>query len=424
MSNNKTITNYINKYSELDAQQLTLNQFDKKQYKNVVVIPICNEDNDCLKEIFKNIVEPNVLIIIVLNSPQNNNKNWQTSNNKFYDYWQKQAKSIRNITQNANLLSFNCFNDVLIIDRNRDGLQLNSKQAVGMARKIGCDIALQLSQCEIIEHNWIYSTDADVILPKNYFQIDFAAFNKYAAIVLDFQHISNDKELRELQFLYDLKMYYYRAGVSYAACNYAYIPLGSTLIINGLAYAQVRGFPKKNAAEDFYLLNKLAKVAAIKYRINDTIIQIHSRFSNRVPFGTGPALQAIKQLKSTSDYLFYHPQCFILLRQWNKYLNSLWQGKLYIKPPDKPELLALFEHLACQQTFEKSKKQITSQQRWSQFIHQWFDAFRILKAIHFFDKKFPRLPHKQLLNHSLFAKVNDPLLQHYINTYYGLTLHT
>ena len=64
--------------------------------------------------------------------------------------------------------------------------------------------------------------------------------------------------------------------------------------INAEHYAQSAGFPKLAAGEDFYLLNKLAKIGKIiPLKIINQPIYIQARISNRTPFGTGPALDKI-----------------------------------------------------------------------------------------------------------------------------------
>ena len=102
----------------------------------------------------------------------------------------------------------------------------------------------------------------------NYFELVHQFNSKYSAIVLDFEHISDDGLLNKLQYYYDFKIRYYHAGIVFAGSDYDYIPLGSTLIADMNCYAQVRGFPKKNAGEDFYLLNKLAKIKPVAYSNN------------------------------------------------------------------------------------------------------------------------------------------------------------
>ncbi|MCF6319229.1 MAG: hypothetical protein L3J83_08130 [Proteobacteria bacterium] len=403
------------KYAEPESLQI---KCANKIYDYVIVVPICNESNDCLDNIFSRTFSStteNILIIAVVNSPVNKVE-WQDANHVFIHHLLEKSTRKTLISKPCQLLEFTNDNDVLLVDKNSAGMQIHADHGVGLARKIGCDIALKYYTHGIIKYPWIYSTDADVILPKNYFSgaINDCGDNdckdsdceERSAIVLEFDHISDDQRLNQLQFCYDFKLRYYHAGITYAGTSYDYIPLGSTLIINMKCYAQVRGFPKRNAGEDFYLLNKLAKIKPIKYLVDGLVVKIKSRFSNRVPFGTGPALLKINKLPSLDTYRYYHPNCFIELKKWISYLQNLWSdNQLNIKCPADKNLQDLYDYLSCEVVFEKSQAQITSANRWQQFIHQWFDAFKVLKAVHFFDKKYARLNYLELLKTDSFDKV-------------------
>ena len=54
-----------------------------------------------------------------------------------------------------------------------------------------------------------------------------------------------------------------------------------------LAAIGARSWRKRNAGEDFYLLEKLSKVAPLR-KLSGAPILLRSRESFRVPFGTGP----------------------------------------------------------------------------------------------------------------------------------------
>jgi hypothetical protein len=409
---NKTILKYLSQYAETESIDVSIKSH---QYDCVIVIPICNESMLCLHTVFKNISAVNILIIAVVNSPKSpKNKKWQSDNQLFINEVCKNSDAQFKVGNNIQLYKYDNSNDILLIDRNSDGQQIDAKQGVGLARKIGCDVALKLYALDLIKCPWIFSTDADVILPENYFENSFLMSDDYSTLALNFEHFSDDSRLNQLQYYYDFKLRYYHAGIKYANTHYDYIPLGSTLVVSMMSYAQVRGFPKKNAGEDFYLLNKLAKIKPVYYE-HDVVVKIQSRFSNRVPFGTGPALSKINSLNSIDDYKYYNPQCFLYLKKWQKYLDSLYHNAvLKITTPEDLVLQGLYKFFNCQILFQKSSHQITSRQRWAQFIMQWFDAFRTLKAVHYFDKIFPQENYKQLLKSHNFVKVANPSLQHFM----------
>jgi hypothetical protein len=396
-----------------EKESIELENKIKHSYDYVIVIPVCNESLFCLENIFTHINE-NVLIIVVVNSPIGNAV-WQSENTLFINNLLDKSIRRTKVSSDCQLLKFKTLNDVMLVDKNQSGQQLHSDQGVGKARKIGCDIALKLYTKGSIKYPWIYSTDADVILPQNYFSQSIKNNNSFSAVVLDFEHITDDAELNQLQFLYDFKLRYYQAGISFAGLDYNYIPLGSTLIVQMECYAQVRGFPLRNAGEDFYLLNKLSKIKPIQYLVDGVIVKIKSRLSDRVPFGTGPALIQIKELTSSEHYKYYHPECFVNLKKWIRFLQSRWtENGLKLEKPSDKILLELYSYLNCESVFKRVTSQMTSQLRWQQFIHQWFDAFKGLKTVHFFDKKYDRLNYLELLKTGSFDKVLNSKFREFI----------
>ena len=413
----KSLNQYLETYAEKESREISDFAYS---YRFVVVIPVCNEEPDCFNQIFSQITDDAILVILVVNSPENHmqSKDWQKQNNLLIEYLHDSSIKINRLLSNCNLIKSNFRYDILLVDRNSGHLQIPEKFGVGLARKIGCDIALKLFAEGKIEKPWIFSTDADVILPHDYFKNPVDDNDSYSALVLDFEHISDDEVLTQLQFLYDLKIRYYHAGICFVGSRYNYIPLGSTLIISMYCYPQVRGFSKRSAGEDFYLLNKLAKIKPVKYCHESSKISINSRISDRVPFGTGPALQKIADLNCTDEYCYYNPDCFVYLKKWMNYLQSLWQeNNLQIDQPKDELLSELFNEFNCFNAFQKAKKQINSKEKWNQFIHEWFDAFRTLKAVHFFDKKFPRLNCQSLLKSRVFAKVINSQLKTFLENY-------
>ena len=64
--------------------------------------------------------------------------------------------------------------------------------------------------------------------------------------------------------MYEISLRYYVLGLAAARSSYAYQSIGSTLCVDAPAYLSVRGFPKRAVGEDFYLLDKLAKVGPLR----------------------------------------------------------------------------------------------------------------------------------------------------------------
>jgi hypothetical protein len=284
---------------------------------------------------------------------------------------------------------------LLLIDRARAGHFLPAKRGVGLARKIGNDVALALHAAGRIVSPWVANTDADVLLPPDYFEqlgdLDPAAT---AAAVYFFDHrFAADSNLAEAGRLYEISLRYYVLGLAWAGSPYAYQSMGSCVSIPAGAYAAVRGFPKKNAAEDFYVLDKLAKVGSIR-RLAGTPIQLDGRLSDRVPFGTGRALTDMTATKrGVASFRLYHPLAFAHLAAWLRVLEAIAEKggnidqPLDALPEGNPYLRAdlLQETLAGMGAFEAVREAIgrsKDPQTLRRHLHTWFDAFRTLRFIH------------------------------------------
>jgi hypothetical protein len=266
-------------------------------------------------------------------------------------------------------------------------------QGVGLARKTGCDIALQWMAAGGISGQWLCSTDADATLPPAYFaQLESAAPGAVAA-VLPFRHMpGDDAACTHATALYELRLHHYVLGLEYANSPYAFHTLGSSLAIRANAYAHVHGFPKRAGAEDFYLLNKLAKLGAVA-RLQGGCIELQSRHSSRVPFGTGPAVAAIMAAEHPNDAaLFYHPQCFEALAALLASLPALaaeperaiaW----LLRDRGLHALLArhaeaALDTLGIAAALAHCRRQSSTDAQFQRHFHQWFDGFRTLKFIH------------------------------------------
>ena len=303
--------------------------------------------------------------------------------------------------------------DVLLVDRFSAGRKLPAKGGVGHARKIGADLAASLIHRKCIQSAWIHCTDADVQLPESYFTCSNTALKpvagiapQYAALIYPFRHCDDiDKaESREVMLatqLYELSLRYYVAGMKFARSPYAFHTIGSTMAVSAIHYAKVRGFPKREAGEDFYLLNKLAKVGSVLELGTDPdceAIEIEARRSDRVPFGTGAAVNKITALADpVKEFRFYHPAVFALVQLWLQSLPVIWQLRsdnltANIFPDQSADhdqigrrqaLLAGLKEIGTEQALLHAFRQSKDLNQFTRQMNTWFDAFRTLKLTHF-----------------------------------------
>lgn len=308
---------------------------------------------------------------------------------------------------------------LLLIDRAVPGRFLPEGQGVGLARKIGCDLILRLRAGGRIASPWVHCTDADVLLPEDFFrQLPGGGEERGAAAALYFfeHRVEPDEALARAARLYEISLRYYVLGLAWAGSPYAYQSMGSCLAIRDTAYAAVRGFPRRNALEDFYVLNKLAKTGTI-LRLAGSPVILEGRVSDRVPISTGKALAEMVSDASRARRreLLYHPLAFAHLATWIRVIGAMARSggqlekALQTMPRDNPffrsELLE--EALRKLGAFEGLREALDGARdprTLAAKLHGWFDAFRTLKLIHALrDAGLPSLPWREALSEAPFT---------------------
>jgi hypothetical protein len=179
--------------------------------------------------------------------------------------------------------------------------------------------------------------------------------------------------------------------LSAAGSSYAYQSIGSTLCVDARAYLSVRGFPKRAAGEDFYLLDKLAKVAPLR-RVDASPVLIRARASQRVPFGTGRRTQEIAaERASGSEFMLYAPGTFAALAAVIAGLDAFaleadphaLERVLCARVPHVAEAaVQVLSRLGVFAALNAAVTQAPAGRVLRRRIHTWFDALRTLRFIH------------------------------------------
>jgi len=364
----KVIDQYLKHYAEWDIDDIELTE----QYQHVLVIPAFAEHPRNLEACWAK-VSKNCLIIVVINAPAPEQRTLALLSYFHEHYALKTSGSYWSHFQQDALP------DLLILNRCTQGLYLPVKQGVGLARKIGADIALKLIRRGQIQKPIIYNTDADARLPADYFNRKLDETS--AASVYPFRHrLPEATEPRRAILKYELKLHHYRAGLAWAGSSYAHDSLGSLIAVRAKAYAQVRGFPKRPTGEDFYLLNKLVKVGGVQTLTGPRIV-LSARPSTRVPVGTGTAIISLQQLSLDAPY-YYAPANFYRLKSLLSAMQSTSDGEDIETQLDDAssgflKAMGFSEILLKLSTNTKSPEQLR------RAINEWFDGFKQLKFLHY-----------------------------------------
>jgi len=274
--NSKKMKIYISLpvFNEIEYLPKTINSIKRQSYSNFKLFVCVNQPDEWWDDIEKRYICEN--------------------NQKTLCY----LKSLKNIS-------------VTIIDKTSKGNGWNTKKAgVGLARKTLMDAISNYKQTK--KDDIILSLDADTVFSENYFLSiieNFKAHKKAVALSVPYYHRLTDNDVVDRAMLrYEIYMRYYSINLWRIKSPYSFTALGSAIALPVWAYNAIGGITAKKSGEDFYFLQKLRKYGDILLW-NKEKVYPYSRFSDRVFFGTGPAM--IKgNLSDWKSYPIYHFSLF------------------------------------------------------------------------------------------------------------------
>ena len=256
---------------------------------------------------------------------------------------------------------------------------------VGLARKLGLDEAIARFH-QIQREGLLVNLDADCVVEVDYLCAIEQAFQAQPNMPgghLYFEHplTGGVSEAHDQGMLrYELYLRYYRHGLRYAESPYAFYTIGSCIVVRSKIYEQIGGMNRRQAGEDFYFLQKLRSMGPL-VDITGTVVRPSARLSDRVPFGTGKAVETWL-LSASADYLTYHPQVFVELKALYAAVSAL-----YRQPNQDPPVSELMQAFLVEQGLvQKVGEMHANASRWETFekrFHHWFNGFMCLKFIHF-----------------------------------------
>jgi hypothetical protein len=396
---------YLASYAEKEIQGV---HRIGRTFGHAIVIPAFDEAEDLLRMLQSIPVGPlgDVLIILVINAPADAQPEVHSRSRELVTRLDARYGSEAFRTGAPGFRWF-AHPSGALLSVNRTGYRALPKgQGVGLARKIGCDVALELHIQGRLQSAWIHTSDADVELPPDYFERAPLVSNggAPAALLYPFWHqCERSPALADAMHRYEVFLRYYVLGLADAGSPYAFHTLGSTLAVHALAYAKVRGFPRRAAGEDFYMLNKLAKVGSIA-QLEGAPLMISGRSSLRVPFGTGAALNQITAGSARGDqYKTYAPEVFLHLKVWlaalkllstdegredlDHYLCSAAQP---YRGVDATKLSLEIAELGFPSALRRIRAISRDPRTLARHLQTWFDAFRTLKLIHRLSRRFAK----------------------------------
>lgn len=370
---------YLNRFS---VREQIIQENPKDNLGIVVVIP-CSDEPDLISSLqsLYDCEKPtsSVEVIIVINASENASKGIIAQNLTTLS----EARAWRSEYQSKFNFHF--------IDEN----SLPKKYAgVGLARKIGMDEAVRrFEQVNNLE-GIIACFDSDAICESNYLvelEKHFEQHPKSPSCSIHFEHPISGGEFSEAIYngiiQYELHLRYYKNGLAYAGLPYAFHTIGSSMAVRSGAYQKQNGMNKRKAGEDFYFLQKLIPLGNFT-ELKTTKIIPSPRVSDRVPFGTGRAMQNWLN-EEKQELMSYNPNSFIDLKAFCKAVPGLHNEKNAIPKT----VQAFLDTIDFEENLTNIKKNSKSQQHFVEVFFKWFNAFKVLKYMHFArDNFYPDVP--------------------------------
>ncbi|MFH1079513.1 MAG: glycosyltransferase family A protein [Pseudomonadota bacterium] len=283
------------------------------------------------------------------------------------------------------------------LDASSRGMEMPEKNGgVGLARKLGLDRALSLFDYQSPARKLLFNLDADTWVEPCYLSAvrHFFDNQKIHAAVVGFSHRSEtDPVLEAAICCYEIFLRYYILGLRFAGSPYDFHAIGSTMVCTPESYAAVYGMNRREAAEDFYFLNKLNKLGPVA-GIHTTIVYPSARPSRRVPFGTGQRMIRFLEGRQ-NEYLLYDPEVFMILKRWLETMagggRREVQDILTMAARIHPLLGSFLEMNRFHEVWPRIRRNHREPDALAKQFHVWFDGFKTLKLIHYLTEKgFPK----------------------------------
>jgi len=259
----------------------------------------------------------------------------------------------------------------------------------GLPRKLGMEEAIRHFNGD--KTGIIVSLDADCLVSTNYLTEIYRNFKEYGlhSATIEFhhpvEHLEVSDPLRIAATNYEVYLRYYRSALEFCGYPYPYFTIGSAFAITAETYLKVGGMGKQQSGEDFYFLQKVFPLGKTRF-IDTACVYPAARTSDRVPFGTGPALQKMLDENQLSKFT-YRVEAFRTLKAFFSKID------LFFKKPEKaieeciqdlPDYLLLFlGEDGFMSKIEEINRHTASLLNFRKRFFLYFNAFKILKYLNF-----------------------------------------
>ncbi|HSW67755.1 MAG TPA: glycosyltransferase family 2 protein [Bacteroidales bacterium] len=293
------------------------------------------------------------------------------------DHWWSDPAKVAVCNRNADTLRFLgelSLPGLEVIDCSSPGKGWHGKKhGVGIARRVVMDSVVNLAKGSDL----IVCLDADTRFGSGYFTSLAATLGSnhdVIAISVPYYHNLTDDDIINRAILrYEIYMRHYAIQMLLCGTPFHFTALGSAMVTTAAAYKKIGGITPKLSGEDFYFLQKLTKAGKV-ITWNPEFVYPAARFSNRVYFGTGPAM--IRGAAGDwSSYPVYDKQDFDLIRKTIATFPCLYDL-------DLPTPMDVFlKQCFGSQIWEPLRRNSTTREQFVKACHQKIDGLRLLQFL-------------------------------------------
>lgn len=353
---------------------------DGRRFAGAVVLPALAESADLFHTLSSLAANPpellqQFLILVVVNHRPDTPTAQQADNRRTLELLNRRCLCLRPL-------------QLAWIDAASPGRELPvADGGVGLARKIGFDLVLERLAWGHTDP-LLAALDADTLVQPDYLPAlrDHFAQTAKGGAVLPFCHpLPDDAKQRQAMVLYELYLRCHVLGLGLAGSPYAFHTIGSTMACRADSYVRCGGMNRRQAGEDFYFLQQLAKTDGVE-QLSGTVVFPSARISERTPFGTGRSVAALCD-PAGGGSLFHQPRAYSLLGDWLKHATGHWQdtgaaiqqwaGRTH------PYLAQFLERENFVAVWDRlSRNHATAVARRAAF-HGWFDGLKTTRLLHY-----------------------------------------
>jgi hypothetical protein len=189
---------------------------------------------------------------------------------------------------------------------------------------------------------------------------------------------------------YELHLRYYILSQRATGHPNVYHTVGSAFAVKAEAYCKCGGMNQRKAGEDFYFLQKLIDLGKFS-ECKKAVVYPSPRPSDRVPFGTGAAIQTA--LAGNEGIKTYNPGLFEILQDFFNILPEVYHnytsGKTNTPRNLHPVLAEWLETISFNERLNEILSNTSDETSFRKRFFRWFNMFRMMKFLNHAGMTYP-----------------------------------